>query len=258
MRPEEGVVRKVRRRDEVARLEAEIERARPYLALAHEIRAEVDRVAEQADGNIDVLVDAIDAIPTRERHAVALAVFRQLPADRRWDVLERVFGDGELMAALAVERAALVRIAQARATNALDTRDVPVGEQVTLGLFRERDVRDAIALGQRSGTCARRLVCSATGNDGALRVIEDVFNPSGGYFVTEDYDLDTWSSADRLPPHAIVRAGSITMSAAGATFAPVLHIGGRVDFDRDGAAVEGRLHLGYVMVGDDDVFAEGG
>src|SRR4051794_13911479 len=104
MRPEEGVVRKVRRRDEVARLEAEIERARPYLALAHEIRAEVDRVAEQADGNIDVLVDAIDAIPTRERHAVALAVFRQLPADRRWDVLERVFGDDELMAALAVER----------------------------------------------------------------------------------------------------------------------------------------------------------
>jgi hypothetical protein len=264
MRPEEGVVRKVRRRDQVARLEAEIDELRPYLELAREIRAEVDRVA--ADPSADALADAIDAVPVRERRAVALAVFRQLPLDAQWAVLERAFqDDGELRELLAGERdRAAERLSRDARRSALvsgssfDTRAVLPGEQLTLGLFRERDVRDAVALGHRSTTCARRLVLASAAAEGLLRVIEDVFNPSGGYFVTDDYDRDTWAAIDRLPPHAIVRVGAITSSPDGSSFDPVLHLGARLDVERDGTAVEGRLHVGFVMVGDVDVFAEGG
>jgi hypothetical protein len=38
----------------------------------------------------------------------------------------------------------------------------------------------------------------------------------------------------------------------------VLYAGGRVDVVLDSEEREGRLHLGYVMVGDADVFAGGG
>ena len=229
---------------------------RPYLDLAREIRAEVDRVAD--DPSAAALVEAVDAIPTRERRAVALAAFRQLPRERQWEILERVFSDDDLRDALDGERAALLRRAKARTNAAFDTRAIVPGEQLALGLYRERDVRDAVAVGHRSTTCARRLVLASAGDDGLLRVIEDVFNPSGGYFVTDEYDRDTWAAADRLPPHAIVRVGSLTTSPDGGSFEPVVHLGARLDVERDGTPVAGRLHLGYVMVEDVDVFAEGG
>ena len=260
-------MRRVRRRDEVARLEAELGEARPYLDLAREIHAEIERIARDPGADTDALVDAVGAIPARERRAVALTVFQQLPQERQWEILERVVPDTELRDALETVRRDLVErhqhrslyitlVIDARAANALDTRGVPDGVPLALGLFRERDVRNAIDLGQRSTACARRLVLVPAGPRGALRVIEDVFNPAGGYFVTEEYDVDTWS-ADRLPAHAIVRVGAITTSAEGASFAPTLHLGARVDVERDGRPVEGRLHLGYVMVGDVDVFAKG-
>ena len=130
------------------------------------------------------------------------------------------------------------------------------GDRLVLGLFRERDVHDAIPLGSRSTACARRLVLSSMA-DGALRVIEDVFNPAGGYYVTEEYDVDTWSD-ERLPANAIVRIGAISADVDGSSFSPVLHLGARVDVKSGGdPAAVGRLHLGYAMVGDVDVFAKG-
>ncbi len=91
---------------------------------------------------------------------------------------------------------------------------------------------------------------------GRFRVIEDVFNPAGGYFVTGHYDEDTWRSRDRLPAHAVVSVGSITRGETGESFTPVLYAGGRADFELDGKWLEGLLHVGYVTMGDDDVFSE--
>src|SRR4051812_27953731 len=172
MRWEEGGVRRVRRRDEIARLEAEIEDARPYLALAREIHDEVHRAIEDDATDADALVDAMDAVPERERRAVALAVFRQLPAEQQWAILERVFDDVELRDAVAGERAELIERHERRVRlsaltgphgEALDTSALLDGERVVLGLFRERDVRDAIPLGPQSTACARRLVLLRAG-----------------------------------------------------------------------------------------------
>jgi len=247
-------------------LAAEIEEARPYLPLAREIHDEVERALEDGAAGADVLVDAVEAVPDRERRAVALAVFRQLPAEQQWMILERAFTDGELRDALAGERARVVERHARRARlaeltgphgDALDTSALEDGDRLELGLFRERHVHDAIPLGSRSTACARRLVLSSIGADGALRVIEDVFNPSGGYYVTEEYDVDTWSD-ERLPANAIVRIGAISADVDGSSFSAVLHLGARVDVKSGGdPAAVGRLHLGYAMVGDVDVFAKG-
>ena len=258
-------MRRVRRRDEVARLAAEIEEARPYLPLAREIHDEVHRALENGAADADTLADAVEAVPERERRAVALAVFHQLPAEQQWEILERAFAGDELRAALAGERALLLerherrtRLAELAGPNggALDTSALRDGARLVLGLFRERDVRDAIPLGPKSTACARRLVLQLAGTDGALRVIEDVFNPSGGYYVTEEYDVDNWS-AERLPAHAIVRVGAITAEGGRSSFSPVLHLGARVDVECGGTPAAGRLHLGYAMVEDVDVFAKG-
>lgn len=256
-------MRRTRRRTNQARLEAEIEEARPFLGLAREIREHVDRVAANGQGG-DELVEALESIPTRERQAVARAVFDRLPADEQWAIVERAFGDSEIRTFLEArrqERLAQVRrssvrqavAAEARAANALDTHSVPAHEQVTLGLFTENDVRAAIPRGHRSTACARRLVMLARDEPGAFQVIDDVYNPAGGYFVTPTYDQETWRR-DRLPAHALVRVGSM----GGPTFEPVLYVGGRMDFEVEGAPHQGLLHLGYVLVGDEDVFAGGG
>lgn len=245
-----------RRREQVARLEAELEDARPYLALAREIQAEVRRIADDG-ADTETLAAAVACIPERERRDVALAVFRRLDVERQWEILDKVFDDDQLREVLERERTAIVVRSQWRSAQAFDTRYLDADATLTLGLFRESDVRAAMTLGHRSSTCARRLVLVRAGDGGELRVIEDVFNPAGGYFVTDEYDHDTWDR-DRLSPHAIVRAGSITATPAGSSFTPVLHIGGRADFELDRQVHEGRLHLGYVMVGDVDVFAKGG
>lgn len=261
-------MRRTRRRAEVARLEAEIEDARPFLALAREISEEVTRVA--ADGGAaEAVIEAVETIPRRERLDVARAVFDRLPPDRQWAVIERTFGDEEIRAALAAEReerlaqarrasARRALTARARVGNAFDTRHIPADEQLTVGLFREADVRAAIARGHTCTTCARRVVLLGRSEPGTFQVIEDVFNPAGGYFVTGRYDEETWRTHDRLRAHSLVRAGSITEKTAGRSFEPVLYAGGRVDFEVDGEPLAGRLHLGYLLVGDHDVFAEKG
>ena len=255
---------KARDRDEVAKIEAELEAARPFLALAKEISADVARVAADTGASAEVLDEAIAAIPQRERGAVARAAFDRLPPEEQWAVIERVFGDEEIRAALADERAARVddvrrtearrRLARAaQAERRLDVCEVPVGELVTLGLFREGDVRAAVGRRPRSTAAARRVVLRRVEGPGTFAVVEDVFNPDGGYFVRAEYDGETWQD-ERLPAHAVVRPGS--RSPAG--FEPVLYAGGRVDVATEFGDREGRLHLGYASVGGADVFAEGG
>jgi hypothetical protein len=257
-------VPKARDRDEVARIEAELEAARPFLALAKEISADVARVAADEGASAELLDEAIAAIPQRERGAVARAAFERLAPSEQWAVIERVFGDEEVRAALADERTArlddlrrtearrrLARVAQAE--RRLDVCEVPVGEVMTLGLFREGDVGAAIGRRPRSTAAARRVVLRRVEGPGTFAVVEDVFNPDGGYFVTAEYDRATWES-ERLPPHALVRPGS--GSASG--FEPVLYAGGRIDVARDSEVGEGHLHLGYAMVASEDLFAGGG
>ncbi|HSK98289.1 MAG TPA: hypothetical protein VK891_16800 [Euzebyales bacterium] len=260
---------------ELARLRSEFEDAQPYLDLARTIRREVERVADDTTVQADALAELIDDLPRQERLRVAQAVFDRLPPERQWEIIARVFGDEELAALLETERAA--RLDEARRTAAaraladdvrahhrLDTRCVPAHGVLTLGLFREADVRAAVARGHLSSTCARRLMLRAVGEPGTFQVIEDVFNPRGGYFVTAQYDEDTWRASDRLRGHAVVRAGSITTSEDGARsadrssvarFEPVLYPGGRVDFEIGGRLREGRLHLGFAMLGDHELLA---
>jgi hypothetical protein len=255
-------------RRERERLEAELSAARPFLGLAREISDDVAKVVDDPDAPPEALAEAIREIPQRERAEVVRAVFDRLPGDRQWSVIERAFGDDEIRAALADERAVRLeevrrtevrrRLARhARVEHRLDVDDVPVGELLVLGLFRESDVAAAAERGALSSTAARRLVLRRVGGPGNFAVVEDVFNPEGGYFVDVTYDRDAWQR-DRLPPHAVVRPGSLVDSPAGPRFEPVLYVRGRVDVEQDSEAREGQLHLGYAMVGDDDVFAEGG
>ena len=254
-------------RAELERREAEIESARPYLALAKEIQAEVARIAADPSAQSELLVELIDNAPREERMKLARRVFSELPPERQWALIEHVYGDEEIRGYLDAERSAhlaesraraarLDLVTRARAEGRLDTRDVPAGAQLTLGLFREHEARAAVSRGHSSSACARRLVLRAVG-DGTFQVIEDVFNPDGGYFVTAEYSEETWRTADRLPGHLIVRVGSIVErgTGAGATFEPVLYPGGRVDFELGDQAAQGRLHLGFGMLDDVGIFA---
>jgi hypothetical protein len=260
-------VRRGHERAELERREAEIEAARPYLELAREIQAEVARIAADPTAQSDLLVELIDNAPREERMKLARRVFSELPPERQWALIEHVYGDKEIREYLGAERSVhlaearaaaerLDLVARARAEGRLDTRDVPAGEQLTLGLFREREARAAVSRGHSSSTCARRLVLRAVG-DGTFQVIEDVFNPEGGYFVTAEYSEETWRTADRLPGHLIVRVGSIVERGTGdgGTFEPVVYPGGRVDFELGDQAAPGRLHLGFGMLDDVGIFA---
>lgn len=243
----------------------EVESLRPYLDLAREIKREIDSLAADPDITAEMLADAIDSIPARERSLALRKVFDELPAERQWDVLERVFGDGELRQHLAgyrerllaqtnEERARAELAHTARARRQLDTRLLQRGEQLALGFFRDADLHAAVKRGHISDTCARRLILRATEEPGALRVIDDAFNPRGGLFVTAEYDDRVWRN-DRLHSHATVRVGSIVESASGAVLEPILYPGARTDFEIAGELVEGRLPVGYVMLGNLDLFA---
>jgi hypothetical protein len=260
-------VRRSRERADLERQAAELEVARPYLELAREIQAEVARIAADPSVQSELLFDLVEAAPREERMKLARRIFAELPAERQWVVIERVYGDEELasyleaerMTHLAAARATAERldsVARARAEHRLDTRDVPAGELLTLGLFREREAGAATAHGHTSSTCARRLVLRAVG-DGAFQVIEDVFNPSGGYFVTAEYSEETWRTSDRLEGHVIVRVGAIVEGPGGRqSFEPVVYPGGRVDFEIGGRLARGRLHLGFGMLSEVDVFVD--
>jgi hypothetical protein len=251
------------RRDEVARLEAEVAAARPYLGLAREIQEEIDRVNADPSFPVDSIFAAVDAIPQRERLALARTIFDRLPDEQRWTIVEATFDDDELRELLAqardqqaeaMKRATECELiaARSRAANRFDTHDLGEGDTLTVGLFREADVRDAIGRGHRSAVCARRVAFVGTSAPALLQVMDDVFNPGGGFFVTPQYDESVWRTNDRIAAHTLVRAGSLV----GSDFEPVLYAGGRADFDIDGTVIPGRLHVGYVMLGQYDVFAQ--
>jgi hypothetical protein len=257
-------VREARREAEISEPGSEVDEAGPFLELAREIHAEVARIAADPSAHGDLLVELMDRIPREERMKLAQAIFDQLPPERQWAIIEDVYGDEEIGAYLEAERS--VRLAEARrdgerldvarrarVERRLDTRDVAGNEVLTLGLFREHDARAAVSRGHASSTCARRLVLISAGN-GTFQVIEDVFNPSGGYFVTAEYSEETWRTEDRLPGHAVVRVGSIVEGEAGPSFDPIVYPGGRVDFQTGGRQVRGRLHLGFAMLSDIDIF----
>ena len=237
----------------------------PYLALAQEIRAEVARLAADDAAGVDSIVAAIERFPRDERARVARSVFDRLAPDAQWAVLEKAFGDEEIREYLRVERDARLEqlrrddrhraLALAfRAAGEIDTRTLPRGVVLTLGLFRERDAEAAVRRGAQSTTAARRLVLRA-GDPPWLRVIEDLFNPHRGYFVTSDYDEHRWR-AERLESHQQVQVGSVIAGDGheGDRLEPVLIPGARVDVCTAAGVVQGRLHLGFAMLADDDVF----
>lgn len=234
------------------------------LELAKEIQADIRRVAADPDAHLDLLDALIDGISAEKRLELASTVFEQLPREQQWAVLERVFGDDEIRTYLEAQRASFLQEAsgsagrlelasRVRQERRLDTRDIEPGEELTLGLFREHDVRAALARGHTSSMCARRLVLRALG-EGRFQVMEDTFNPRGGYFVTADYSADTWQEHDRLEPHAVVRVGSIAADHPTPAFEPVLYPAGRVDVEVAGEASRGRLHLGFAMLSELDIF----
>lgn len=251
--------------DELEALAAEVDAVRPYLDLAREIRHAVDEFAADDSAEVESLVHALDAIPQRERAGVARSVFEQLPAERQWSVLERVFGDEEIRSYLADERVDRLRelrrsadahaVARAaRAERRIDLAAVPAGVELTLGLFRSQDVHGALAKGHDSHVCARQLVVRSTGVSGEVHVLDDSFNPRRGLFVTAAYDESVWQ-LERLTSHALVRLGSLVEAAGVTEFAPVVYPGARLDVEADGQVHEGRLFLGSVLVGEEDVYA---
>lgn len=253
-------MRQARQSAEVEQQEAGLELSRPFLELARQFQAEAQRWAADPDAGAESLAEAFDRLAGDARHREAEATFRELPPEQRWAVLERLFGDDELRQALANERARHLSLARATlrrsavvrtvaTRHVLDTRLVPAGEQLRLGLFREADVQTALPRGSSSTTCARRVVLQATGADGALHVVEDVFNPSKGLFVTSDYDERTWA-AERLPAHASVRIGAVTEAG----FEPLVYPGGRCDIEVAGVVHVGRLHVGWALLADADLF----
>jgi hypothetical protein len=220
-----------------------------YVELAREIQAEVARVAADGDSGTAALEEVFAGITGRERQRIAREVFDHLPAPEQWAIIERLFDDDELTAALATLRGDLVAAAERRAVAAavadgtrLDTVRVPASGRLTLGLLREG-----------SRTTIRRLRLQSLDEPGAFQVVDDVFDPDGDYFVTAAYDQATFQR-DRLPAHATVRPGSIVPDGGGRRLDPVLHLGGRVDVEVDGDLREGRLHLGSATLDEVDVF----
>ena len=219
--------------------------------LARQIRDEVARIAADPASHPDLIQEVFDRADRDERARLARQVFDALDAEQQWNIISGLFGDDELRDYLEARRSAHDAVCRrARADMALDTRDVPEGEVLVLGLFREAEVRAAITRGHRSTASARQLLLRSLG-DGLFQVLGDVFNPDGGYFVTRDYDESTWRAEEKLDSHALVRVGSITNH----TFVPVLHPGGRVDLRREDDDVRGRLFLGFAMLGGAGVFA---
>ena len=94
-------MRQTRRSAEVGRQEADLTASGPFLELARELQAEAQRWAADPDADVESLVEVFDRLPREARQQAAEATFRSLPAEQRWAVLERLFGDDELRAALA-------------------------------------------------------------------------------------------------------------------------------------------------------------
>ncbi len=270
---------------EHAREVAELEAARPYLELAREIRQQVDAAAGGSGDEAGALRGAVVSVPSAERDRLIRGVFARLAPEEQWAVLARAFGDEEIRSHLEAERqAGLDHLRRTAADHAyvvasreerrLDLTALPPRAELTLGLFLPEDVRAAVRRGRTSTVCARRLVVRVAGpvggtaaggrsddgpsaegaaTAGLLHVIEDVFDPGRSLFVTPEYDRSAWAR-DRLDDHARVRIGSATADA-GDRLEPVLYPGGRFDVEQGGELRRGPLHLGFAVIGDEDVFA---
>lgn len=248
-------------RAELERRAAEADDLAPFLELAREIRLDVAQVVADDTADGAAIAAAIGRIPEEERRRVLADVFERLPVEAQWTVLERAFGDEEVRRLLAdhrEERLATLRRTEAARTvvNAarLDRRlalgQLVPGVEVVVGLFREDDVGAAVARGAASSACARQVTLRSV-DAGRLRVLDDVFNPRGGYFVTSEYDEQTWRT-ERLTAHALVALGS---AGADGRLDPVLYPAGRVDVEVDGEILVGRLHLGFATLDGIEVFA---
>ncbi len=210
----------------------------------------MERIAADPTTHADLLHEVFERADRDERARLAQRVFDALDPERQWHLLDELFGPEELREYLRDRRAAHHGIvSRARATSRLDTRDLAEGEVLELGLYREDDVRAALTRGHRSTSGARRIVLRALGA-GRFQVLADSFNPDGGYFVTRDYDEETWRE-EKLDSHEVVGVGSISNEK----FQPVLHPGARVDIERTEGSVRGMLFLGFAMLSGAGVFA---
>lgn len=255
-----------RRHDEAAELErqlAELEAVRPFLDLAREIKDQVDRASAADGADVAALVAALEAVPSRERRRIGQATFDRLSPEAQWAVLERVFGDDEIREHLAAEHASRVEqvrrtaerhatVLAARAAGRLDLTALPETDELLLGLFVPESASIAVARGRAAAGCARRLVLRTTAAPGVLRVVQDLYDPDRGLFVTAAYDRAIWAT-ERLEGHSRVRVGSLDPHDG--VLEPVVYPGARVDVELDGEVREGRLHLGFAVLGDEDVFA---
>ena len=197
-----------RRHDEAAEQErqlAELAEVRPFLDLAREIKDQVDRASGGDGADVASLVAALDAVPSRERQRIGQAAFDRLSPEAQWAILERVFGDDEIREHLAAEHAArldqLRRTAERRATvqaaraaGRLDVTALPETDELTLGLFVPESASIAVARGRAAAGCARRLVLRTTAEPGVLRVVQDLYDPDRGLFVTATYDKAIWAT----------------------------------------------------------------
>lgn len=236
------------------------------IELAREIRREVERFVADDAADVASLSAALDAIPRREQLAMARQVFDRLEPAHQWAVLERLIGEDDLRDALGADQrsqlADLRRQANAAEVVAsvvdgqrIDLSSLPADVEVVLGLFRPEDVRSAAGRGRRSDVCARELVLRAAGEPGTFRVVDDVFNPRGGLFVSAAYDHSVWA-AERLPGHVTVAVGSLVDGSDGPVLEPVLYQGARVDVAVGDEVRTGRLHLGWVVVAGIEVDAD--
>lgn len=248
-------------RAELERRAAEVDDLAPFLELAREIRLDVARVVDDDSADGAAIAAAIGRIPDDERRRVLADVFDRLPVEAQWAVLERAFGDDEVRRLLADQReerlsslrrteAARAAAHAARLDGRLGLDAVAEGVEVVVGLFREDDVGPAVSRGAASSACARQVTLRSAG-DGRLRVLDDVFNPGGGYFVTSEYDEQTWRD-ERLTSHALVTLGS---AGADGGLEPALYPAGRVDVEVDDRILVGRLHLGFATLDGIEVFA---
>lgn len=235
------------------------------LELAREIHREVERFVADDAADVASLSAALDAIPRREQLAMARRVFDRLEPERQWAVLEHLLGDDGLLEALDAEQrarlASLRRDVAARETAAgavdgtrLDLGELPEGTEVVLGLFRAEDVRGAVGRGRLSDVCARRLVLRSTGQPWTFHVVDDVFNPRGGLFVSAAYDDRVWAT-ERLAGHSTVRVGSQLEGPDGQVLEPVLYREARVDVGVGDDVRPGRLRLGWATIAGQEVFA---
>ena len=235
----------------------------PLTDLAQEIRRAVDRFVDDDAADPASLAAALDALPRQELAAIARVAFDRLEPLQQWAVLERVLGDRGAVDALSTDQRDRLGSMRRAATAAhvvadvvdddvIDLSRLPAGIELVIGLFRPADVRAASGRGRLSDVCARQLVVLATSTPGTFRVVDDVFNPRGGLFVSAEYDMSVWS-AERLDSNSSARLGSLAGADAD-SLEPVLRRGARVDVVAGERTLPGRLRLGWAAIDDVDAF----